>query len=359
MKIQSIAIQTTVIPLKKPFKTALRTATEIENILVKVTLENGLAGLGGASPTLAITGDSKEGIVGVIKNILAPQLIGQDIRRINSLSRLIQSSCARNSSAKAAMEIALYDAFCKLIHIPLYLYLGGKSNELKNDMTVSVGSTTEMVEEAREIVKNGFHTLKIKAGKDWTHDFERICAIYEAVGPQIRIRIDANQGWSPKQAIEIIRRLEKENIQIEAVEQPVKAHDIEGLKLVKNSVNTPIMADESVFSPADALKLIYEKAVDFLNIKLMKTGGIRRAAQIADIAEAAGIECMIGSMMESPVSLAAAAHLAAAHPNITKMDLDAPLWLEEHEFAGIQYDREFVKLSDLPGLGIIEKQLNK
>ncbi|MFF2498452.1 dipeptide epimerase [Peribacillus sp. NPDC058075] len=355
MKIERLQVSVETLPLVKPFKTALRTAMEIENIMVTVKLEDGTEGLGAAAPTVAITGDSTKGIMTVIEEVIAPHLIGRDIENINLLSQLIQRSCVGNTSAKAAVEIALYDAVSKRWQLPLYQYLGGKSNVLKNDMTISVDEPEEMAKAALSLIDGGFSTMKIKLGKDWASDVERVACIRAAVGDQVMIRIDANQGWTTKQAISIIHELEERKLNVDLVEQPVIAHDIEGLKEIKRAVQVPIMADESLFSPRDAMKLLNEHAVDLLNIKLMKTGGIRRALQIADMAEAAGVECMIGSMMESSVSVSAAAHLATAHPNITKIDLDAPLWIKNEPFEGIQFMKDQLLISDKPGLGVKRK----
>jgi len=358
MNIQSIQVKTESFPLKKAFKTALRTATEIENVFVYVQLEDGLIGVGAAAPTLAITGESKESIEAILKTVLTPLLLGKDIRNINELSLLIERSCVANTSAKAAMEIALYDALCQHLNLPLYQFLGGRTNHLKNDMTVSVGTVNEMCQDASQIIEDGFSTLKVKVGKEWEKDIDRITAIREKVGHHVTIRVDANQGWTPRQAVYIIQALEQADTRIELVEQPVHAGDIDGLKFVRQNVSTPIMADESLFSPQDALRLIKEDAVDLLNIKLMKTGGIRRAMQIADIAERANIPCMIGSMMETSVSVLAAAHIATAHPNIQKIDLDAPLWLKNQDFDGIEFIGDEVHLSSLPGLGLHRRLTN-
>lgn len=356
MYIKKLEVSVEKLPLIKPFKTALRTAREIDNIFVTIQLESGIIGVGAAAPTVAITGESTEGISCIIENVIAPQLIGQKITRLNLLSGLIQQSCVANTSAKAAVEIAVYDAACRYWNIPLYELLGGQTNQLCNDMTVSIGDKEEMVNDALKIIQDGFSILKIKAGKDSEEDVERISAIRRAVGDKAIIRIDANQGWSVSQAIQIIRELEDRKLNIELVEQPVRAYNISGLKEIKNNVRTPIMADESLFSPIDAMKLLSEQAVDYLNIKLMKTGGIRRALQIADMAEAAEVECMIGSMMESIVSVSAAIHLAVAHPNITKIDLDAPLWIKQENFEGISYEKDLIKLGNDPGLGIRRKE---
>ena len=355
MKIKRLEVTVERMPLIKPFKTALRTAYEIENILVSIELENGIKGMGAAAPTPAITGDCTEGIRMIIESVIAPNLIGRDIGNLQQLCRIIHKSCVGNMSAKAAVEIAIYDAMGKILNIPLYQYLGGKSNKLKNDMTVSVGEPDEMSIDAQSILDKGFSILKIKVGQDWERDVDRISRIREAIGNLPIIRLDANQGWKPKQAIQIIRELEERKLNIDLVEQPVLANDIEGLKEVRRNVHVPIMADESLFSPKDALTLLQAGAVDYLNIKLMKTGGIHRAIHIANIAETYGVECMIGSMMESSVSVAAAAHIAVSHPNITKVDLDAPLWIKDEPYEGIHYIHDQLELNDQPGLGVKRK----
>nr|WP_255437515.1 dipeptide epimerase [Thalassobacillus sp. CUG 92003] len=209
-----------------------------------------------------------------------------------------------------------------------------------------------MYHQAKKRVDDGYSTLKLKVGNDEKLDLKRIEQVREAVGSNVLLRLDANQGWTRKQAVKMINLLEKESLGIELVEQPVPARDIEGLKFVTDHVATPIMADESVFSPRDAFQLLETRAADLLNIKLMKTGGLHGARQIADMSEAAGIKCMIGSMMESRISVTAAAHLAFAHSNITLYDLDAPLWMIDEELkGGMRFDGKNVLLAEGPGLG--------
>ena len=168
-----------------------------------------------------------------------------------------------------------------------------------------------------------------------------------------KLRLDANQGWTPKEAVRGVRRLEDAGLDIELVEQPVKAWDIEGLKFVTDNVETPIMADESMFSPHDAFKILSMRAADMINIKLMKCGGIHNALRIVSIAEACGVECMVGSMIESKVSITAAAHLACAKKNITRFDLDAVVLLaEDPVVGGLKVEIPTVILPNKPGLGI-------
>lgn len=344
--------QKTSLPLEKPFKTALRSVTEIEVIDVMLHLENRETGLGSASSTWQITGESLASIQAAIEGPIKAAVLNRNIEELEDILTKMHGSCVANSSAKAAVDIALHDAYCKMYNIPLHQYLGGGSTFPTTDMTISIDDPEVMQKDAKSRVEQGYQVLKIKIGNNEQDDIRRILKIREAVGPNVKLRLDANQGWNAKQAVKTIRYLE-ENVGIELVEQPVPAHDFDGLKYIRERVDTPIMADESVFSPYDAFQLIRNEAVDLINIKLMKSGGIRRARQIADMAQSAGIECMIGSMMESHTSVTAAAHLAYAHSNITRYDLDAALWLKEQSAEeGIKWQGDTAQLSNKPGLGI-------
>lgn len=190
--------------------------------------------------------------------------------------------------------------------------MGGYRKEITTDITISVNDHEEMAKDSLDALRRGYDTLKIKVGKDSAKDLERMKAIRKAAGYDVKLRIDANQGWKPKEAVRILNRMYDEGLQIEFVEQPVAAHDIDGLKFVTDNVPIPVLADESVFSPMDALNILQRRAADFINIKLMKTGGIYNALKICSLAEIYGVECMIGCMLEAKVSVTAAVHLACA-----------------------------------------------
>ncbi|MGY0691376.1 dipeptide epimerase [Virgibacillus sp. FSP13] len=349
MLIKDLQVEHRGIPLHTPFKTALRTATEIESIEVKVELEGGITGKGAAAPTWVITGDSTESIQAALLGPIKQALIEQDIYHFQALLDAIQTCCIGNTSAKATADMALYDAYSKLLQVPLYQFLGDKK-QLKTSMTVGVDTPEKMVADAEKCVAEGFSSLKIKVGAQPELDIARISAIRRAVPADVMLRLDANQGWKPKQAVQLIKQLEAMNAGIEFIEQPVAARDLDGLKFVTDHVGIPIMADESLFSPKDALQLVSGQYVDLLNIKLMKSGGIANAWKIASLAEIGGVACMIGSMMEPAHSVAAAAHFAAAHPNVIYFDLDAPLWLTETPKA-MTYEGEQLYLSGDPGIG--------
>ena len=210
-----------------------------------------------------------------------------------------------------------------------------------------------MAKDAQNAVQRGYDTLKVKVGVDPSLDGLRLEAIRKAVGPHIRIRIDANQAWKPKQAVMLLQQMQDKGLDIELVEQPVPAHDIDGLKYVTDHSYIPVLADESVFSVEDALQILQRHAADFINIKLMKCGGLTNALKIAALAEAYGVECMIGCMLEAKVSVNAAVHLACAKSIITRIDLDGPvLCSQDPVLGGAVFHEKEITVSNAPGLGI-------
>lgn len=353
MKITDIRLGHISVPLKKPFKTALRTVNSVEDIIVKIETDSGNVGYGEAPPTAVITGDTTGSIVGAIEEYIRPQLLGKDIENFEELMLILDKSLVKNTSAKAAVDIALYDLYGQMLKAPLYKIWGGYRKEIITDITISVNDPEQMAKDSLEAIALGYDTLKIKVGKDPSIDIERMKAIRNAVGYDVRLRIDANQGWKPKEAVRILRSMEDAGMNLELVEQPVIAHDIEGLKFVTDNVGIPVMADESVFSPKDALKIMQLRAADYINIKLMKTGGLHNALKICSAAEIYGMECMLGCMLEAKASVTAAVHLAAAKSIITKIDLDGPvLCSEDPIIGGAVFNNYSITLPDKPGLGI-------
>lgn len=356
MKITDIELGMLRVPLKTPFKTALRTVDTVEDVVVMVRTDTGHTGYGEAAATAVITGDTHGSIIEAIRHFIKTRLVGQDVANLNRLCGLVQSSMERNSSAKAAVEIALYDLWAQLHGAPLYQMLGGGDPVITTDITISVDYIDKMVADSLSALDRGFESLKIKVGKDIGLDIERVKAIHAAVEGRALLRLDANQGWTAKQAVHAMRALEEAGVVLELLEQPVKAADIAGLKYVTDRVNTPVMADESVFNPSQVIDLIQQRAADIVNIKLMKTGGLSNAIRIADIAAIHGVPCMIGCMIESSISVAAAVHLAVAKSDvITKVDLDGPsLGQFDPVSGGVTFNESEISISDAPGLGITE-----
>jgi len=326
MGIKQIEVYHVALRFKEPFIIAPGASTESHNIIVKIITDYDVIGWGESSPSQRVTGESAETVVRVIDKI-APKLVGKCPLRIEEDVEIMDSVVKGNPAAKAAIDIALHDILGKTAHKPLFMLMGGYRTKVLTDLTLSIKSPKDMAKDAVKAVKRGFKALKVKVGVDPVEDVERIRLIREIIGSDIQLRIDANQGWTPKQAIDVLNKMEKYSIQF--AEQPVPAENIKGLVEVRKNSPIPIMADESVHSAEDALQLIQADAVDFINIKLMKSGGILQGRKIAAIAEAAGIPCMIGCMGESEIGIAAGAHLAAAVKNIQYADLDSDILLKD------------------------------
>lgn len=353
MKITDIRLAKLSVPLRVPFKTALRTVNSVEDVIVEIHTDAGLVGYGEAPPTGAITGDTTGAILGALRDHIIPSLRGQEIDALEPLMKRLDKSVVHNTSAKAAVDIALYDLYGQMLDAPVYKLLGASRKSITTDITISVNSPEEMARDALVALERGYDTLKIKVGIDPTLDVARLAAVREAVGKDVRLRIDANQAWTPKQAVMLLNQMQERGLDIELVEQPIPGRDFEGLRYVTERSYVPVMADESVFSPEDAMKIMQMGAADLINIKLMKCGGIHNALKIASAAEVYGVECMIGCMLEAKVSVNAAVHLACAKSVITKVDLDGPVLCSEDPVeGGSVFDERTITVSDAPGLGV-------
>ncbi|GAB49267.1 dipeptide epimerase [Mobilicoccus pelagius] len=339
-------------PLLRPFVTSRRRTEAVEYVVADVEFDDGVVGQGSAAETVAVTGESAATILAAITGPLAAALTGASGTR-GELAARIAGALDGATSAKAAVDVALHDACARQAGVPLVEMLGGRlGGDLENDMTVSLEDPEVMAGHAREAVAGGVRILKVKLGRDVDADRERLAEVLSAV-PDVRLRLDANQGWDAEQAVRIVTGFEDAGWPVDLVEQPVPADDLDGLARVRSAVSTPIMADESVWTAADATRIVEAGAADMLNIKLAKTGGLREALAVADVAAAAGLTCMVGAMMEPRISVTAAAHLALAHPAVTAIDLDSPAWFASDVPAGgYREDDGRLTLLGGPGLGL-------
>lgn len=353
MKITKVRLGTISVPLRVPFKTALRSVNSVEDIIVEIHTDTGHIGYGEAPPTGAITGDTTGAILGALNDHIIKTIVGKDVDDFENLLQTLNKCIVGNTSAKAAVDMALYDLYGQLYNIPVYKLLGGGKNKIITDITISVNNPDEMARDTKVAIDRGYDTIKVKVGVNPDLDIARLTAVRAAAGPNALIRIDANQAWSPKQAVKLLNKMQDKGLDIEFVEQPVKGKDFEGLKYVTERSYVPVMADESVFSVADAFKIMQMGAADLINIKLMKCGGIYNALKIASAAEVYGVECMLGCMLEAKVSVNAAVHLACAKNIITKIDLDGPvLCSEDPVLGGAVFNEKEITLPSTPGLGI-------
>lgn len=327
MKITDVKIYPEDMPLKVPFITAKRRLDVIRDYVVEIQTDSGLCGFGACAPTPVITGDTVGSIIYAVEEYIKPRLVGMEVTK--ELLPFVRDCMEHNTSPKAAVDIALYDLLSKKEGKTIYEYMGGKGDFcLKTDITISLGAPDVMVRDTINAIEDGFDVLKIKLGTTPAEDKERIAALASVVGKEIPIRLDANQAWEAKDAVDICEFAMKSGMNIELVEQPVHYRDIDGLEYVTKNTSADILADESAFSYYDVCEILKRGAADMINIKLMKCGGLFEAERIHAISSEYGAECMLGCMMEGPWSVAAAAQFAAAK-GITKVDLDAPILVRD------------------------------
>lgn len=332
MKIIAIKLAHLNVEMRQAIKTPIGEIAAARNVVVKIETDSGLYGWGETSPMAAITGDSQASTYALGLE-MASLLVGCDALELEPNLERLRRYCVRATSILCAFDMALYDLAAKHAGMPLYQYLGGSARPLRTDHTIGNQETVEAtVAMARHLVESGFDTIKLKTGRADLEDVAHLTAVREAVGSEIRLRIDCNQGWDFPTAVANIKYLEQ--LDIEYLEQPLPVWDVDGFARLRRATSIPICADESIFTHTDALRLVKADAVDYLNIKLVKSGGINTALKINSIAEAAGIRCMVGCFGESRLGLSAAAHLAAARSNICFIDLDSALHFREDPVRG-------------------------
>ncbi|WP_234735514.1 mandelate racemase/muconate lactonizing enzyme family protein [Tellurirhabdus bombi] len=337
------------IPLKAPIAISLGTIENARNLLVCIHTDQGFVGWGEGSPFWMIVGETQETGFAAAQDF-ARLLLGQNALDIEGNLQKLDNYLPGSSTIKSAIDMALYDLAAKAAGMPLYAFLGGSKQTLVTDETIYLNTPERMVQDALRIQAQGGVAIKVKLGTNARDDIRRIEAIRTAIGDQIPIRTDANQGWNFVTARTVLTTIQDWNI--EYCEQPVKRPNYADLKRLRQQTRVPIMADESLFDHRDALRLAQEEAVDYFNIKLSKSGGIFNALKINAIAEAAGIPCMIGCMSESRLAMTAKAHFASARRNVLFYDLDGPFeHAKDPVLDGIRYDGYTVELPDAPGIG--------
>ncbi|GAB4027933.1 mandelate racemase/muconate lactonizing enzyme family protein [Spirosoma koreense] len=349
MKITRINLYRFDIPLKAPITISLGTIENAQNMLVEVQTDEGLTGWGEGSPFWMIVGETQASGMAAATD-MARLLIGRDPLDIEGCLTTLVRYLPAHPTTRSAFDMALYDLAAKAARMPLFQFLGGSKRPLVTDETIYINTPERMVEDALRIKEKQAEAIKVKLGTNLRDDVARVAAIRKAIGDTIPIRTDANQGWDVVTASAVLRAIGGWNVQY--CEQPIKRHDIVGLRQIRQQSPVPIMADESLFDATDAIRLVREEAVDYFNIKLSKSGGIFEALKINAIAEAAGIPCMIGCMSESRLALTANAHFAAARQNVTFCDLDGCFeHAEDPIYGGITYNGYQIDLPETPGIG--------
>jgi o-succinylbenzoate synthase len=349
MKIIATEIYLFKIPMI-PFVIATGTMEFAQNVLIKIKTDEGIEGIGECSAFPMIVGETQLSCYQLAKDFAA-HWKGKDPLAINERLAELDKIIAGNYTAKSAFDIALYDIAAKAANLPLYAYLGGKQKPIESDLTIGIDSPENMAKQAIEFVAKGVNIIKVKLGKDPVQDIERIKQIRTAIGSKTKLRIDANQGWSQKDALMVLQDLAQ--YCIDFCEQPMHKYYDDYLPELCAQSPISIMADESVFTHHDARKLIAQKACHSINIKFSKSGGIQEAIKIHDIAAANNIPCMMGGMLESRVALSAKMHFAMAHSNVKFYDMDTCLLghLEDPVIGGVQFSGMHLSISDSIGIG--------
>ena len=349
MKITQTDIFQFSIPME-PFTIATGTMDFAQNVFIRIHTDTEHYGVGECSAFPMIVGETQETCLAMAKDF-AQLIKGKDPLAIDARLEDLHLFSAHNSTIKSAFDMAFYDLAAKNSGQALYKYLGGKKRVIETDMTIGIAEPELMADTAAKYQSQGASILKIKLGKNPEEDLRRIKAIRKRLGEKMRLRIDANQGWTFEEALWCLN--EMEDINIEFCEQPMRTWYDDKLPELRQKTNIKIMADESCYNHHDARKLINSASCDYINIKFAKSGGINEAIKIHQIATDSGISCMIGSMLESRIALSANLHFAYACPGISFFDLDTCLLghLADPVIGGLRYNGYFLDIDDKPGIG--------
>lgn len=349
MKITHIDIYRFSIPMH-PFTIATGTMHFAQNIFLRVYTDENIYGVGECSAFPMIVGETQSTCFEMAKDFAALWKSKNPLQ-IEERMHELHSFTAYNSTIKSAFDMALYDIAAKKAGKPLYVYLGGDKKSMETDLTIGINSPEEMALTAIDYQRRGVNIIKVKLGKDPDEDIERIKQIRNAIGSKIRLRIDANQGWSREGALYALTGLGKYDIQF--CEQPMRRYNDPYLPALHKSSPIPVMADESVFDHHDAERLIAADACSYVNIKFAKSGGILEAEKINTVCEQNNIPCMMGGMLESRIALTAFAHFASARSNIQFYDMDTCMLGHKTDpvTGGVTYNGFLVELPAGNGIG--------
>ncbi len=352
MRIKSTECWVERLPLKPEFQTLEESQDPYWiNVFMKINTEEGLTGWGMAAPDEVITGEDEHSILQTHKQFIDPILKGENPFYYSRLYEFLREQIPGQASALAMMEIALYDLMAQKAGVPLFMLLGGFRKKILTSVTIDIIPDADISRRVSGLLENGVRSLKVKGGKDVERDIRIIGLIREKAGDDVTISFDANQGYSLIEAAHFIRHTRQARLSL--IEQPTSPDLTFQWHLLRQEGNIPIMADESLKKLSDAFSLVSRGSVDYLNVKLMKVGGITPTLQINSSARSASVNCMMGCMNESSLGIAAGLHVALARPNISHADLDSWLYLTEDPFAGlVQLKDGYLHPTGLPGLGM-------
>lgn len=350
MKIKNIEAWPVHMPLSQPYTIAYETVESTTNVFLRMETNTGITGYGCAAPDQAITGETPETVLGAVTSLVLPMIKGSDPLRMAMILEKLKEPLASQPSVMASVDMTLHDILGKSAGLPLWKILGGFRDRIKTSVTIGILPEKETVEMARDWKLKGFRSLKIKGGRSMSDDIARVIKVREAVGKEIELRFDANQGFTVEESLEFVHQTR--TARLELIEQPTPRNQLELLGHVTSGVPIPVMADESLMNIKDAFRLARNNLVDMVNVKLMKVGGISEALHINSVARAAGLEVMVGCMDEAALSIAAGLHFALAKPNVAYADLDGHLELLNDPSQGAVILRNGILFpTSKPGLG--------
>ncbi|WP_435070080.1 dipeptide epimerase [Haloplanus sp. C73] len=330
------------LPIDGAFTISRGSKTTIETVVVRVRDDAGQTGIGAAAPDPHY-GETPDTVCAVLPDLLDAVEAVDDPLAIGRIEREMADVVRDNPAARAAVSVACHDLATRRLGVPLYRHLGLDAERAPpTSYTVAIDDPAAMGEAAAAAVQAGYDVLKVKLGTE--RDRERVEAVRDAA-PDATLRVDANEAWTPAEAIRNAEWLA--DCGVEFVEQPVPAENHEGLRRVTERSALPIAADESCVTLPDVARVA--DRVDIVNLKLMKCGGVREAVRMVHAARAHGLEVMVGCMVESTASLAAACHLA---PLADYADLDGALLLAEDPYDGPSYEGGDLSLPERPGTGV-------
>lgn len=351
-KIKEIKVWDADLGNTKPYTIAFKTVDQVRNAFVEIMLDDRTTGIGSGNPSEYVVGENLTQCLDALHEQNLEFLIGRDIRECQQLTFEVWRKFPKNPSARAALDIALHDAFTKYLGVPLVRFLGQKIKTLPTSNTIGIKNVDDTVREARDFISQGFRILKVKLGKDLEEDIERLVKLRENCGRDVIIRVDANQGYSAGETIDFY--LKTKDLDLELIEQPLPAKAVQEMKNLPEEIKIRIAADESLITPKDALDLVKPPfAAGIFNIKLMKCGGVSQGLKIADIALHEGVDLFWGCNDESIVSITAALHAAFASDNTKYIDLDGSLDLGNDVVKGGFILKDgMMSCSEKPGLGV-------
>ena len=352
MRLAQIEVFQTQLRCHKPFRTATGMSDLCRTLVVRLRSDDGQVGLGEAVPKPLLTGETLEGCQAALTGLLWPAVQGLEAWALEDLHERFDRVVSGYPAARAALDVAVHDLLSRSAGVPLSRFLGGTRQRVLTDCSIGLCSPAEAAAEGRRLVEAGFRAIKLKVGSDPDEDAERVRAVRAAIGPDLALRIDANEGWTGPQALRALAKME--HCDLEMVEQPLPRWDLEGMARLRSRISIPLAADEAVRTPRDARRLVEMGAADILNLKIMKCGGLYPARQIVALARAGGMQLMVGGMVgESRISVTAATSLAAAF-RFEYADLYADLLLGDElcPEAGLGLENSERLLAERPGLGI-------